>query len=50
MQILIQQIWWGPRVCISNKLPGDTNAAGLKTLGLRTSSSKELNYQNRQAK
>lgn len=40
----------GPRVAISNKLPGDTNAAGLKTLGLGTSSNKELNCQNRQAK
>ena len=50
MQILIQRIGWGPRVCIFNKLPYDTNAAGLKTFGLRTLSSKELNYENRQAK
>lgn len=27
-QFLIQQVWVGPRICISNKLPGDAVAAG----------------------
>ena len=28
MQILVQQFWRGTRFCISNKLPGDADAAG----------------------
>ena len=29
MKILIQQVWGGLRLCISNKLPGDVDVADL---------------------
>lgn len=29
MQMLMQQVWGGLIVCISNKLPGDANAASI---------------------
>lgn len=37
MEVLIPELWGGPKRCISDKLPGDTSAVGLKNKSVEIS-------------